>query len=105
VFLVPLDGNAASVVANADRTVGQERRRDLVAIPCESLVDAVVEHFVDEVVEAALAGRADVHAGALPNRLETLEHGDLVCSVFVLGIRQATVPKLAFDCASNPDEY
>ena len=97
VLLVALDRDAAAVVADADRAVGQERRRDLVAVPRESLVDAVVEHLVDEVMEAALAGRADVHAGAFPNRLEPLEHGDLVCAVFVLGIRQATVPEIAFD--------
>ena len=84
--LVAVDGDAAAVVADADRAVGQERRRDLVAVPRERLVDAVVEHLVDEVVEAALAGRADVHAGALSHRLEPLEHGDLVCAVFVLGI-------------------
>ena len=98
-------GMPRAVVADADRSVRQERRRDLVAAPREGLVDAVVEHLVDEVMEAALAGRADVHAGAFSHRLEPLEHGDLVCAVFVLGIRQATVLKIAVDGGENPDEY
>jgi hypothetical protein len=36
----------------------------------ERLVDGVVDHLVDEVVQAAQAGRPDVHAGTLADRLE-----------------------------------
>ena len=44
----------------------------------ERLVDRVVDDLVDEVVQAALAGRADVHAGAQADRLESLEHRDVL---------------------------
>ena len=47
----------------------------------ERLVDGVVDHLVDEVVEAARAGRADVHAGSLADRLEALEDGDVLGAV------------------------
>jgi DNA gyrase subunit B len=40
------------------------------------LVDPVVHDLPDQVVQAALAGRADVHAGALAHRLEALEDRD-----------------------------
>ena len=50
---------------------------DRVAVARERLVDGVVDDLVDEVVEAALAGRADVHPGTLANGLEALEDGDV----------------------------
>ena len=53
--------------------------------PAERLVDGVVDDLVDEVVEAAGARRADVHARAQPDRLETFEDGDVLCGVASLG--------------------
>jgi hypothetical protein len=50
---------------------------DGVAIAGQRLVDRVVDDFVDEVVEATLAGRADVHAGPLADRFEALENRDV----------------------------
>ena len=47
----------------------------------ERLVDGVVDHLVDEVVEAAGAGRADVHTRPQPDRLETLQNGDVLCGI------------------------
>ena len=55
-----------------------------VAVAGERLVDGVVDDLVDEVVQTARAGRADVHAGALANRFESLEHLDLVRAVRVV---------------------
>jgi hypothetical protein len=43
----------------------------------EGLVDGVVDHLENEVVETSRARRADVHARAQPDRLETLEDGDV----------------------------
>jgi hypothetical protein len=40
-------------------------------------VDGVVEHFPDQVVQSRRADAADVHAGALPDGLETLQNGDV----------------------------
>ena len=47
-----------------------------VGVAGQRLVDGVVDDLPDQVVQAALAGRADVHAGALADRLEALEHRD-----------------------------
>ena len=52
----------------------------------ERLVDGVVDDLVDEVVQAPLAGRADVHARAQADRLEPLEDRD-VLGVVVGGVR------------------
>ena len=54
---------------------------DAVVAARQRLVDGVVDHLVDEVVEAALAGRADVHARPFPDRLEALEDRDVLCGV------------------------
>ena len=51
---------------------------DLGAEAGERLVDGVVDDLVDEVVQAQHAGRADVHAGALADRLEALEDRDVL---------------------------
>ena len=55
---------------------GEQRDLDVVAVAGEGLVDGVVDDLVDQVVQAALTGGADVHAGALAHRLEPLEHRD-----------------------------
>ena len=47
----------------------------------ERLVDRVVDDFVNEVMQAADAGVADVHAGAFADRFEAFEDLDLVRGV------------------------
>ncbi len=59
---------------------------DGVAEAGEVLVDRVVEHLEDTVVQAALVRVADVHPGALADRLQPFEFVDLirpVCLRFV----------------------
>ena len=51
----------------------------------EGLVDGVVDDLVDEVMEAARARRADVHARPQPDGLEALENGDVFGGVTGLG--------------------
>src|SRR5262249_30351623 len=70
--------------------VGLDRNGDLVAMARQRLVDGVVHDLPDQVVQAANADVADVHGGALANRLETLEHGDAggVVVMTLLLIRQ-----------------
>ena len=78
------DGDAAAVVDDRDRVVGVDRDVDAAAVAGQRLVDGVVDDLVDEVVQAADARRADVHAGALADRLETLEDGDVLGVVAAL---------------------
>ena len=78
------DGDAAAVVDDRDGVVGVDRDVDARAVAGERLVDGVVDDLVDEVVQPAHAGRADVHAGSLAHRLETLEDGDVLRVVAAL---------------------
>ena len=87
-----VDGDAAAVVGDGDRVVGVDDDLDLVGLAGQRLVDGVVDDLVDQVVQAARAGRADVHARALADRLEALEDGD------VLGAVAPVAPALAGAC-------
>jgi hypothetical protein len=71
-----VDRDAAAVVEHPDTAVGQQRHLDGVAVPGQGLVDGVVDHLVDQVVQPALTGGADVHARTLADRVEPLENGD-----------------------------
>ena len=86
-LLVLVDGDAAAVVANGHAAVGVDGDLDALAVAGHGLVDGVVDDLVDEVVEAALVGGADVHAGAAAHGLEALEDLDLFGGVG--GVRRA----------------
>ena len=49
-----------------------QHHQNAVAVAGQCLVHGVVHHFVNEVVEAPGSGGADVHAGPLANRLQSL---------------------------------
>ncbi len=85
-FLHRLDRDAAAVVLDRAAVVRVEDDADAVAVAGERLVDRVVDDLVDQVVQTARAGRADVHAGAFANRFEALEDGDVLGAV---GARRA----------------
>jgi len=56
------DGNATAVVGYRHRRVLADDDVDTITDPGEGLVDGVVDHFGDQVVQAADVGAADVHA-------------------------------------------
>jgi hypothetical protein len=79
------DRDAAAVVLDGDRAVVVDLHVDPVAVARQSLVDGVVDDLVDHVMQpGAVVGVPDVHAGALPHRLEPLEDLD---ALFVVGAR------------------
>ena len=74
---VLLDRDTTAVVTHSAASVVQQFDLDGVAVARQGLVDGVVDDLVDQVVQAALTGGSDVHAGTLANRLETFQHRDL----------------------------
>ena len=84
---VQVDRDAAAVVDDPHPAVGQQHDVDGVAVAGQRLVDGVVDDLPDQVVQAALAGGADVHAGPLADRLQALEHGDRLGAVLLLLLR------------------
>ena len=69
-------GDAAAVVDDGHAAVGAQRHVDAVGVAGEGLVHRVVDDLPDEVVQAALTGRADVHAGPLAHGVEAFEDLD-----------------------------
>ena len=69
-------GDAAAVVDDRDATVGADGDVDAVGVAGQRLVDGVVDDLPDQVVQAALTGRPDVHAGTLADRFQSLEDLD-----------------------------
>ena len=87
-FRVDADGEAAPVVADGDRAVLVQRHVDALAVARQRLIHGVIHNFVHQMVQSAAVRRADVHAGALANRLQALQHLNLLLAVFALDLRR-----------------
>ena len=83
--------HAAAVVLHHAAAVHADGHEDLGGVAGHHLVDGVVDALVDEVVQAFGSGAADVHARALADRLESLEHLDGARRVLVGGRRGVRV--------------
>ena len=79
---VLVDRDAAAVVDDLQLPVGVDGDVNAGGDVRHRLVDAVVDHLPDELVEATRIGRADVHAGPLADRLQALEDLDAGGRVF-----------------------
>jgi hypothetical protein len=78
--------DAAPVVTHGDGAIGVERHPDVTSVAGERLVDGVVDHLIDHVVQArTVVGVADIHARPLAHGVEALEHLDRVGAVFGRG--------------------
>jgi len=82
--LVALDGDAAAVVDDLDGVIGPDKDLDVIAEAGKCLVHGIVHHLVYQMMESERAGRADVHAGAFADCLESLQDLDGVCTVVLL---------------------
>ena len=73
--------DAAAVVVHAAATVGQHGDRDGGGEARHGLVHRVVHDLPDEVVEAGEAGGTDIHARSFADRIQPLEHLDVLGAV------------------------
>jgi len=71
VFLfVHPDGYAAAVIGHGDTVVGVNHDVDEVANPGHGLVDTVVHHLINQVVQPRDIDVADIHGRPKPHRFE-----------------------------------
>src|SRR5205814_4906042 len=80
-LLVDVDWDTAAVVVHLHAAVGEKRDHDASGVAGQRLVDGVVDHLVDQVVQASGARRTDVHARTPPHMLPALEDLDLLGGV------------------------
>ena len=59
---VDVNGDTASVIYNGNGVIVMDGHIDMRAIACHRFVDSIIHYFVNEVMQAPLIGRADVHA-------------------------------------------
>ena len=75
--------NAAPVIGNRGRSVRVQGDRHQIAMPGQRLVDGVVHHLVDHVVQArAVVGVTDIHARPLPDRIKAAQDLDRLGAIF-----------------------
>ena len=99
-FLVDVDRNAATVVGDRAGAVFVQGDDHLVGVAGEGLVDRVVHHFEDHVVQAgAVVHVADVHTRTLAHGFQTTQDGDLA-GVVGLGGFDGGVASCAGSCST-----
>jgi hypothetical protein len=91
--LVHVHRNAAAVVNDRHRAVDVHRDVDVAAEAGQRLVNRVVDDFVDQVMQARRAGRADVHRRPFSDGLEAFENFDFIGAI-VVGARRAAATSL-----------
>ena len=62
---VLIHGNTAAVILYANSTISLDGHVNFGGVAGERFVDRVIYNLVDQVVQTALSGRANVHAGRL----------------------------------------
>ncbi len=75
-LLMHVHRDPAAVVDHGDRVVDVDGDVDLGAVACQGLINGVVHDLVDQVVQADLASRADVHRGPQAHCFQALKHFD-----------------------------
>jgi hypothetical protein len=83
---VDIYGDATTVVLNRDYTFGIQFDFYQVTKASHGLIDGVIENFVDQVMQTALVGAADVHTRADSNRFQSLKDLDIFRSVVGIGL-------------------
>ena len=76
-LFVEVGRDTAAVVPDGDGVVFVDRHVDIGAEAGEGFVDRVVDHLVDQVVEALFADVADVHRRAFAHGFESFEDLDI----------------------------
>ena len=78
VFRVEVDRNPPAVVGDGHAPVLIQRDLDFLTKAGHGFVDRIVDDFMDEVVQAPVVDRPDIHRGPLSDRLEALQNLDLL---------------------------
>ncbi len=81
-----LHGDAAPVIFYDDRTIGVDNNGDGVGDTRHDFVDAVIDDFLDEMVQTTLICGADIHAGAYTHGLQAFENLDVLFAVAAVAV-------------------
>ena len=83
-FVVDVGGDAAPVVGHGAGAVGVQRHGDEIGVARQRLVDGVVDHFVDHVMQTGAVVRiADIHARPFAHGVEAAQNLDGISAIGV----------------------
>ncbi len=85
---VHVHGNAAAVVHHGDGVVRVHRDVDFIREAGQRFVDRIVHHFPDEMVQAHLTRRPDIHGGTQTHCFQAAEDFDRFRVVLVAALRR-----------------
>jgi len=71
-----IDGNAAAVIHDSDGIIDMNCDINLVGVSGERFINRIVYDFIDQMVQANLARRADVHGRTFTHGLHATQHFD-----------------------------
>jgi hypothetical protein len=77
--------DSAAVIDTANGTIRKNRDLNEGTVARKGFVYGIVDDFVNEMVQTAFTGRADIHSGTLADGFETLENLDILGPV-VFGV-------------------
>ena len=89
-----IDRNAAAVVTHGDPAFGAELQFDAGGKPGHRLVHRIVERLGGEVMQPALVGAADIHAGAAAHRLQAFEDLDVLGGVALVELPRQIIEEV-----------
>ena len=70
------------IVGNRDQPIGIQRDRNRGTKPGHRLIHGVVQNFIDQMMQAALIGTADVHPGPDANCFQSFQDLDIFRGIF-----------------------
>jgi hypothetical protein len=85
-LLMHVHRNASSVIHHLDGVSGEDIDLDIVAIAGQGLIDTVIDHLADEVMQTLYAGIANIHGRTLAHSFKTFEDLDVTGVVVVLNL-------------------
>lgn len=77
-YRVRSNGYTTAIILNRTRSIRVQCYEDVLAVSCKCFVDRIVHHFLNEVVQPALAHIADIHGGTFADSFKSFEDLDTV---------------------------
>src|SRR5947209_15250811 len=94
-LVVLFDRNAAPVVLDSHGTIGVNRHFDRIGKAGHHLVDAVINDLLDQVVETALVGSANIHTGTYTYSFKAFKNLNILLVIVAIPVAESvssTVP-------------
>ena len=80
-LLLDTHRDTPAVIGNPDDVPREDIHLNMGAVPRQGFINGVIYNFIDQVMEALGAGRADVHARPLPHRFQPFQYLYLVFAI------------------------